>query len=230
MSSIICPKCGKEQPAENDECIQCGIIFSKIKEPVEQPETNTKDHNDQSATPPNKDNPEPKNSTLKTGLITCPACHKKFSETIDTCVHCGLKLTPEKIAEIKSAQKKTEKGCMTTFIVIFVLIFTAGYWVDLFDGPKDTRTKREKMIEKAFNNWDGSHIELTKIIKATMNDPDSYKHVETKYSDKGDYLIVKTTFRGKNAFGGVVTNWISAKCGLNGKVIEITGQGPYNHS
>jgi hypothetical protein len=59
-----------------------------------------------------------------------------------------------------------------------------------------------------------------------MNDPDSYKHVETVYSDMGDYLVVRTTFRGKNAFGGVVTNWIKAKVDLNGNVISVIEQGP----
>jgi hypothetical protein len=59
-----------------------------------------------------------------------------------------------------------------------------------------------------------------------MNDPDSYDHVETRYSDKGDHLIVKTTFRGKNAFGGVVKNWVIAKVDLNGNVIEVISQGP----
>ena len=59
-----------------------------------------------------------------------------------------------------------------------------------------------------------------------MNDPKSFEHVETTYGDRGDYLVVKTTFRGKNAFGGVVLNWITAKCDLDGDVIEVTGQGP----
>ena len=59
-----------------------------------------------------------------------------------------------------------------------------------------------------------------------MNDPDSYDHFETVYWDKGDHLIVRTTFRGKNAFGGVVKNWVKAKVDLNGNVIEVIEQGP----
>lgn len=86
--------------------------------------------------------------------------------------------------------------------------------------------ERTKLIEKHFSAWDGSHRGLTKLIKAGMNDPNSYEHVETSYVDKGDYLIVKTTFRGKNAFGGVVTNWVQAKVDLDGNVLEIIGRGP----
>jgi len=87
---------------------------------------------------------------------------------------------------------------------------------------------RKKQIEEYFDPWDGSHITLTEVIKEAMNDPDSYKHVETVYSDKGDHLIVKTTFRGKNVFGGVVPNWVVAKVDLEGNILEIIERGgPY---
>jgi hypothetical protein len=85
---------------------------------------------------------------------------------------------------------------------------------------------RKKRIEAGFSFWSGGHRGLTAFIKKTMNDPKSYEHVETTYADKNDYLIVKTTFRGKNAFGGVVVNWIMAKTDLDGNVIEIIAQGP----
>ena len=86
--------------------------------------------------------------------------------------------------------------------------------------------KREEQLESQFSAWDGSHRGLTKAIKASMNDPDSYKHVETVYWDREDHLVVKTTFRGKNAFGGVVANWVKAKVDLNGSVLAIVEQGP----
>jgi len=92
--------------------------------------------------------------------------------------------------------------------------------------PKTPEEIRKERIEKHFSPWDGSHRGLTALIKESMNDPDSYDHVETGYWDKGDHLIVKTTFRGKNAFGGVVKNWVMAKVDLNGNVIEVISQGP----
>ena len=30
MSLITCQKCGKVQPIENKECVQCGVIFNKL--------------------------------------------------------------------------------------------------------------------------------------------------------------------------------------------------------
>jgi len=87
-------------------------------------------------------------------------------------------------------------------------------------------TKRKKVLEAGFSKWDGSHKQLTDIIKKSMNDPKSYDHDTTKYSDEGDHLIVITKFRGKNAFGGVVLNWVRAKVNLDGSVIEVLEQGP----
>ncbi len=92
---------------------------------------------------------------------------------------------------------------------------------------KDIEKKRKELLEKQFSSWDGSHIELTKIIKKSMNDPDSYEHEETVYWDMGDHLVIRTTFRGKNAFGGVVKNWVKAKADINtGQIIEVIEQGP----
>jgi hypothetical protein len=81
--------------------------------------------------------------------------------------------------------------------------------------------ERTELVEKQFSPWDGSHINLEKTIKSTMNDPASYEHVKTTYSDLGENLIVRTTFRGKNAFGGVVTNTIMASVDVNGNVIKL---------
>lgn len=84
--------------------------------------------------------------------------------------------------------------------------------------------KRKKRIESQFSAWDGSHRNLERVIQKSMNDPDSYDHVETVYWDQGDHLIVRTTFRGKNAFGGVVKNSVKAKVSLDGQVLQILDQ------
>ena len=52
------------------------------------------------------------------------------------------------------------------------------------------------------------------------------RSVETTFWDKGDHLIVVTKFRGKNAFGGVVLNSVTAKCDLDGNVLSIVEHGP----
>ena len=83
--------------------------------------------------------------------------------------------------------------------------------------------KRERLIERQFSKWDGSHKELVKHIKSTMNGPSSFEHVETFYWDTGgDTFVVQTTFRGKIVYGGVVTNTVKGKANVdNGSIVEI---------
>ena len=84
--------------------------------------------------------------------------------------------------------------------------------------------QRKALIEKQFSDWDGSHRALTKYIKKNMHDPKTYKHVETRYRDDGDFVTVQAKFRGTNAFGGLVMNTVVAKCSIGGQVLEIISQ------
>ena len=84
--------------------------------------------------------------------------------------------------------------------------------------------ERTETIEKGFSSWDGSHIKLTEIIKEHMNDEKSYEHVKTLYWDNGDYITVKATFRGANAFGAKVLSTVTAKCSFDGDVLEVIEQ------
>lgn len=89
------------------------------------------------------------------------------------------------------------------------------------EAPKTAEQVRESQITRAFSAWDGSHRDLTRQIKAAMNDPDSFEHVDTRYRDNGDHIVVTTTFRGTNAFGGKVLNTWTAKASIDGTVTEI---------
>lgn len=85
---------------------------------------------------------------------------------------------------------------------------------------------REEKFKRAFSAWDGSHRELTQVIKGAMNDPKTYEHVKTVYFDKGDFFIVTTEFRGANKFGGVVLDSVSAKVDLEGNLLELLPETP----
>ncbi len=98
-------------------------------------------------------------------------------------------------------------------------------YADTGKGAQERRlqeqAQRQKHLESAFSSWDGSHRAVTKLVKESMHDPDSYKHVSTKYWDRGDHLIVITEFRGKNAYGGTVKNTVKVKVDLDGNVLEV---------
>lgn len=91
----------------------------------------------------------------------------------------------------------------------------------VIDDSLEVVNKRKNMIREQFHPYDKSHRKLEKAIKESMNDPDSYEHIKTTYEDKGDYLIVQTSFRGKNAFGGKVINSKTVKVDLNGNIIAV---------
>ena len=54
-----------------------------------------------------------------------------------------------------------------------------------------------------------------------MNDPKSFEHIETTYTDKGDYLLVYMKFRGKNSFGAKVLQTAIGTVDLNGNVLSV---------
>ena len=76
-----------------------------------------------------------------------------------------------------------------------------------------------------FSGWDGSYRPLEKLIKSNMNDDSSYKHVSTVYHlvlNKDPHAIVKTTFRGTNAYGGVVKQTVAARVDVRtGEIVSI---------
>jgi hypothetical protein len=81
---------------------------------------------------------------------------------------------------------------------------------------------RKEQVEKLFSAWDGSNLDLELHVKDRMNDPKSFEHVETRYKDLGDFIMVSMEFRGKNAFGGVVKNKVYAKIDIEGNILEVT--------
>lgn len=88
-------------------------------------------------------------------------------------------------------------------------------------AAQQARETRKKEVESQFSGWDGSHRTFERLIKQTMNDPDSYEHVETRFADKGDYIRVFTKFRGKNAFGGMVVDSATADFTITGDFIRV---------
>lgn len=82
------------------------------------------------------------------------------------------------------------------------------------------KAARFKILQEQFSAYDGSHRKFERLIKEAMNDPSSYDHVETRYIDNGNYIRVFCTFRGKNAFGGLVKNTKVADFDIDGNLIK----------
>lgn len=80
---------------------------------------------------------------------------------------------------------------------------------------------RSRQISSLFHPWDGSHIKLEAKIKENLNDPESYKNIETIYWDRDSVIIVKTVFTAKNEYGGVEKYVIRAESDINGNIIKM---------
>lgn len=153
-------------------------------------------------------------------MIKCKECGQGVSTKATSCPHCGIKLSSSR-----------ERKLINFFIILMLSLYviskcTADKNKEPTQSPKTPAELRNEEIAKCFSSWDGSHRNLEKIIKASMNDPQSYEHEETTYWDLNDHLIVRTTFRGKNAFGGTVKNWVRAKMTISCDLIDVIEQGP----
>ena len=82
----------------------------------------------------------------------------------------------------------------------------------------------QNWINSQFSAWDGSNTYLVKLIKENLNDPKSFEHVETVYSDEGTYILVKMTYRANNAFGGLVLQNVTAKVDYETQYISVVSQ------
>mgnify|MGYP001282484131 CR=1 FL=1 len=157
-------------------------------------------------------------------LIKCRECGREVSSSAKTCPGCGIK-DPQPMQPISAV------AFVAIAILVFFLLAKALFSSPPQPSPSSApipRTAvelREEKIRSGFSSWDGSHIGLEKIIKQSMHNPDSYKHVKTTYIEDGNELTVATQYRGTNSFGGVVTSQVIAKTDLDGNVIKILSQG-----
>ena len=82
---------------------------------------------------------------------------------------------------------------------------------------------REQDVKRLFSGWDGSVHVVEQAVKARLKDPDSYKHVETKYIDSGAGNIkVFTQYRARNSFNAVVLGTATAEVSPAGELISLS--------
>ena len=100
---------------------------------------------------------------------------------------------------------------------------------DYKKDPKllDRRTNFDTFYAQ-FSGWDGAYRPLERVIKESMNDEDSYKHVKTTYRilmDGAPHAIVSTTFSGTNVYAARVKQTISADVDIKtGQIITVLEQ------
>lgn len=81
------------------------------------------------------------------------------------------------------------------------------------------RQALHQAVKSQFSSFDGSHRGVEAAIKASLKDPSSYQHVNTRYSVGSDALTVYTTYRARNSFNARVTETRTATVDANGNVM-----------
>ncbi|MGA0556571.1 hypothetical protein ACO2Q8_07970 [Larkinella sp. VNQ87] len=110
-----------------------------------------------------------------------------------------VNLAPEKRKSVRVV------GALLAFLVAGILMPNSK----LPESPNSSSNapkNRKEVVESHFSVFDGSHSGFVDAIKSKMNDPDSFEHVSTNVWDMKKTIRAKMTYRGKNAFGGVITN------------------------
>lgn len=87
----------------------------------------------------------------------------------------------------------------------------------------DKGLKYKAWIDAQFSQWDGSNYDLVKLVKANLNDPKSFEHVQTTWKNYGvgTYIEIQMTYRAKNAFGALVLGSVVAKSDYNTDTMTI---------
>ncbi|QEY15490.1 zinc ribbon domain-containing protein [Cellvibrio sp. KY-GH-1] len=146
-------------------------------------------------------------------LVKCKECGTQISSSAKSCPHCGKELLRNK-----------EFGCGSMIVLIIFISIIYSQCTEkpkAPDKPKTPEELRRETVEKAFSPWDGSHRQLEAYVKKNLKDPDSYEHIETRYSDKGDTVTISMKYRAKNSFGGYAVENIIATAKLDGTLITV---------
>lgn len=92
-----------------------------------------------------------------------------------------------------------------TYLIAIIFLIISVAIIDKIHQKMNPAAARKAAVEAIFNNYDGSSFLINQEIKAHLKDPDSYKHVETKYIDNGaGNITVYTKFRAKNSFNATI--------------------------
>lgn len=88
---------------------------------------------------------------------------------------------------------------------------------------KELKAKKahKDKIKQQFNPFNGAHYNLEAHILKYADDPTSYQHIETQYSDNKDHVVVLTKFRIKNGFGALKVFVLKAKVNENGDILKV---------
>ena len=130
-------------------------------------------------------------------VIGCVSCKKQF------------RVTPELMSDYESEKKLSAWDYIKHYEIYTVgglILIVVVLSVIFGESNKSVEQIRDEQVQELFFA-DGQNYQVVQAVKKSMNDPDSFEHIETRHVDNGTGDVAITMmFRGKNAFGGKVIN------------------------
>ncbi len=111
-------------------------------------------------------------------------------------------------------------GLLLGFVLFIGYCFSGGSE----DEPMTAQELRQYKLDGIIQKWDGgSFYPLVEYTKQYMNDPSSFEHVKTTWTDDGgsDTLRIRMTFTGANMLGGRAKHQVYAEMDIDGQILKF---------
>lgn len=98
---------------------------------------------------------------------------------------------------------------------------------DVASSAEPTAEAKPASGEHCLSGWDGANRDLVRQVKASMREPNSFEHVETRIygNDNGEHGLWMT-FRARNGFGGMNVEKVYARIDHDSCKALRFGEGP----
>lgn len=163
-------------------------------------------------------------------LINCPECGKEISDTCESCIHCGYKLSNNSDSKVKQTNKKKISIIAILLIVIAIIGIIIASILIVNSVQEKNRIEQEKqeqiLAQEEEEKLKQAEIEAHKLtyeetvcyyaieyFKTILKDPDSLQINEVKIArtvfgdpedSEGHYseYVVILDYSAQNGFGG----------------------------
>ena len=121
----------------------------------------------------------------------------------------------------KKESKKSRKlvgSILGAVIGLFLPLIVASF---IFAPDAEPKTHDEIVMAKLSNSLDGCQQDMKQGVKKSMNDPDSFKCIETNIIKRKDDYVLIMQFTGKNQLGGTEKHVAKAEYNSDGKFVKF---------
>ena len=128
------------------------------------------------------------------------------------------------MSDTKTVQWSSDmtRGCLVVVVLFVALGLSCALCMGNNDDDDDGLSQEDCLrLYRSTSTW--VDTDFDRMIKATMNDPDSYEKRDVSLSSVGTRRVLKVEFTGRNAFGGTVRHTATGFLNLDDCTCELSG-------